>query len=124
MATYLIDYENVKSEGIKGIAQLSEEDRVVIFYSHNADTITFEAMDMIFNSKAQVSKYKILCGGKNALDFQLSTYLGYLIHEAKDSYFYIISKDNGFKHRILYFDTCAFELKIMSIASKVMVSAL
>ena len=41
MATYLIDYENVKSEGIKGIAQLSEEDRVVIFYSHNADTITF-----------------------------------------------------------------------------------
>lgn len=53
MATYLIDYENVKSEGIKGIAQLSEEDRVVIFYSHNADTITFEAMDMIFNSKAQ-----------------------------------------------------------------------
>ena len=59
MATYLIDYENVKSEGIKGIAQLSEEDRVVIFYSHNADTITFEAMDMIFfNSKAQVSKYK------------------------------------------------------------------
>ena len=35
---------------------------------------------------------------KNALDFQLSTYLGYLIHEAKDSYFYIISKDNGFKH--------------------------
>lgn len=98
MATYLIDYENVKSEGIKGIAQLSEEDRVVIFYSHNADTITFEAMDMIFNSKSQVSKYKILCGGKNALDFQLSTYLGYLIHEAKDSYFYIISKDNGFKH--------------------------
>lgn len=98
MATYLIDYENVKSEGIKGIAQLSEEDRVVIFYSHNADTITFEAMDMIFNSKAQVSKYKILCGGKNALDFQLSTYLGYLIQEAKDSYFYIISKDNGFKH--------------------------
>ena len=98
MATYLIDYENVKSEGIKGIIQLSEEDRVVIFYSHNADTITFEAMDMIFNSKAQVSKYKILCGGKNALDFQLSTYLGYLIHEAKDSYFYIISKDNGFKH--------------------------
>ncbi len=98
MATYLIDYENVKSEGIKGVAQLGEDDRVVIFYSHNADTITFEAMDMIFNSKAQITKYKILCGGKNALDFQLSTYLGYLIHEAKDSYFYIISKDNGFKH--------------------------
>lgn len=122
MATYLIDYENVKSEGIKGIAQLSEEDRVVIFYSHNADTITFEAMDMIFNSKAQVSKYKILCGGKNALDFQLSTYLGYLIHEAKDSYFYIISKDNGFKHvvdfwkRTFRFDGYVYSLRQSQMA--------
>lgn len=98
MATYLIDFENVKSDGIRGIAQLGEEDTVVIFYSHNADTITFEAMDMIFSSKANVRKYKIICGGKNALDFQLVTYLGYLIHEAKDSFFYIISKDNGFRH--------------------------
>ena len=69
MATYLIDYENVKSEGIKGIAQLSEEDRVVIFYSHNADTITFEAMDMIFNSKAQVSSTKFCAVEKMHLIF-------------------------------------------------------
>ena len=47
---------------LKELRRLSEEDRVVIFYSHNADTITFEAMDMIFKAKAQVSKYKILCG--------------------------------------------------------------
>lgn len=98
MATYLIDYENVKSEGIRGILQLSEQDTVVIFYSHNADTLTFETMDMIISSKAAVHKYKIVRGGKNALDFQLSTYLGYLIHEGKDSCFYIISKDNGFQH--------------------------
>ena len=98
MATYLIDFENVKSEGIKGITQLDSNDSVVIFYSQNADTITFEAMDMIFSTKASVRKYKILRGGKNALDFQLSTYLGYLIHEGSDSYFYIISRDNGFQH--------------------------
>ncbi len=98
MAAYLIDYENVKSEGIRGILQLCEQDSVIIFYSHNADTLTFETMDMIFGSKATVRKYKIVRGGKNALDFQLSTYLGYLIHEGKDSCFYIISKDNGFQH--------------------------
>ncbi len=98
MAAYLIDYENVKSEGIRGILQLCDQDSVIIFYSHNADTLTFETMDMIFGSKATVRKYKIVRGGKNALDFQLSTYLGYLIHEGKDSCFYIISKDNGFQH--------------------------
>ena len=32
MATYLIDYENVKSEGIKGIMQLSEEDRLFLWF--------------------------------------------------------------------------------------------
>lgn len=98
MAAYLIDFENVKSEGIKGILQLTENDTVIIFYSVNADTLTFETMDMIFNSKAKLQKYKIIHGGKNSLDFQLTTYLGYLIHEGKDNCFYIISNDHGFQH--------------------------
>ena len=98
MAAYLIDFENVKSEGIKGILQLTEKDTVIIFYSVNADTLTFETMDMIFNSKAKLKKYKIIHGGKNSLDFQLTTYLGYLIHEGTDNCFYIISNDHGFQH--------------------------
>lgn len=69
MATYLIDYENVKSEGIKGIAQLSEEDRVVIFYSHNADTITFEAMDMILIQRHRYQSTKFCAVEKMHLIF-------------------------------------------------------
>ena len=100
MATYLIDFENVRSDGLRGINWLSENDTVVIFYSNNADTLTFEAMDLILNSNATIQKYKIARGGKNALDFQLATYLGYLIHENSNPYFYIISKDNGFHYVI------------------------
>lgn len=100
MATYLIDFENVRSDGLKGINWLSENDIVVIFYSNNADTLTFEAMDLILNSNATIRKFKIARGGKNALDFQLATYLGFLIHENKNPYFYIISKDNGFHYVI------------------------
>ena len=100
MAAYLIDFENVKSDGIRGILSLTEKDTVVIFYSQNADSLTFEAMDMIFSTKACVRKFKIIHGGKNSLDFQLSTYLGYLIHEGTDRNFYIISNDKGFQHVI------------------------
>ena len=100
MATYLIDFENVRSDGLRGVNFLSQQDTVVIFYSNNADTLTFEAMDMIMSSKAQIRKFKIARGGKNALDFQLSSYLGFLIHENLNPYFYIISRDNGFHYVI------------------------
>lgn len=100
LATYLIDFENVRSDGLRGVNWLSEHDTVVIFYSNNADTLTFEAMDMILNSNAVIRKFKIARGGKNALDFQLATYLGFLIHENTNPYFYIISRDNGFHYVI------------------------
>ena len=100
LATYLIDFENVRSDGLRGINWLSENDTVVIFYSNNADTLTFEAMDLILNSNAAIRKFKIARGGKNALDFQLATYLGFLIHENENPYFYIISRDNGFHYVI------------------------
>ena len=37
MATYMIDYENVKTGGLNGISRLTEADRVIIFYSENAN---------------------------------------------------------------------------------------
>ena len=42
MAYYLIDFENVKSRGMEGVELLAEEDTVCIFYSDNADSMTFD----------------------------------------------------------------------------------
>ena len=33
---YLIDFENVASEGLSGITYLAPEDEVIIFYSNNS----------------------------------------------------------------------------------------
>lgn len=33
---YLIDFENVHSDGLKGIEQLGEKDKCYIFYSEHA----------------------------------------------------------------------------------------
>ncbi|MBD4634368.1 hypothetical protein GUG51_27715, partial [Xanthomonas citri pv. citri] len=35
-------------------------------------------------------------GTKNALDFQLATYLGYMIAKDKEQEYFLVTKDNGF----------------------------
>ncbi|MDR0821615.1 MAG: hypothetical protein LBN40_04015 [Oscillospiraceae bacterium] len=96
MRIFLIDFENVHSEGIAGVEHLGENDEIVIFYSPNADTLSFELMQKLHISNAKLSYYKIRRGGKNALDFQLSSYLGYLLSTRSKDEIFIVSKDAGF----------------------------
>ncbi len=96
MRLFLIDYENVNSAGLHGIGQLSQQDRVILFYSHSANTISFEAMDEMLSANLMPERVCISQSGKNALDFQLVTFLGYLIAKDKAEEYYIISKDMGY----------------------------
>lgn len=96
MKVYLIDFENVKSKGLTGIDSLTEYDRVIIFYSENADTINFEMHQKVLISKAEIEYFKVHVGGKNALDFQLSTLLGYLVSKNYYSHIFVISNDKSF----------------------------
>ena len=96
MTAYLVDFENVKSDGLNGIGNLKENDRVFIFYSVNADKITFSLHKKINESQAKINYFKVEVGSKNALDFQLVSYLGYLICEDKKDEYVIVSNDHGF----------------------------
>lgn len=98
MAVYLIDFENVTSAGISGIQRLSKEDKVYIFYTVNASNMSFAAHMNLLSSPAEVIYYNVTSGGKNALDFQLASFLGYLISNSEDKDFYIISNDKGYDH--------------------------
>lgn len=97
MAYYLVDYENVKADGMCGVDQLGKKDAVCIFYSENASTLTFGLHESLNRSKAKIVLQKVEVGVKNALDFQLSTYLGYLVseNEGKNETYYIVSEDKG-----------------------------
>lgn len=98
MNHYLVDYENVGPEGMNGIELLNMDSRIYIFYTKNADKLTFNLHIKLNESRAEVFLFKAECGQKNALDFQLSSYLGYLIRGRSDSQnnYFIISKDRGF----------------------------
>ncbi len=97
MNYYLVDFENVKKDGLDGIHKLEKEDRVCILYSKNADSITFEQHKRIMESKAEITLCKVDVGSKNALDFQLATQLGFLIANKEADSYYIVSKDKGFE---------------------------
>lgn len=98
MAVYLVDFENVTSAGISGVQKLTKEDKVYIFYTANAANMSFAAHLNLLSSPAEIIYYNVSSGGKNALDFQLSSFLGYLICQGKEKQFYIISGDRGYEH--------------------------
>lgn len=95
--TYLIDFENVGSDGLVGVNSLTNEDRVIIFYSANSSRMTFRAHQQILTSTARFDYFEVTVGGKNALDHQLGTYLGYLVATSASERYFIVSHDNGFK---------------------------
>lgn len=98
VAIYMIDYENVKTGGLNGISRLTAEDRVIIFYSENANRLTFDLHRRLMECPAKIEYREVSVGGHNALDFQLVTYLGYLIAQDPKGQYLIISYDRGFEY--------------------------
>lgn len=117
MSYYLIDFENVKSRGMEGVELLTEEDTVCIFYSDNADSMTFDLHRKLNETKANIIYHKVAVGTKNALDFQLATYLGYLICEQQREgihpNYFIVTKDNGFTSLLVYWKAQGVPVRII-----------
>lgn len=97
MSFYLIDFENVGEAGFNGIEKLQENDMVIAFYSKNsAPKISVDILGRNVH-QAKIIFIKAEVGTKNALDFQLVSYLGFLARSTKNKeQFCIISHDNGY----------------------------
>ena len=95
---YLIDFENVRTDGIKDLKGVSEGDAIILFYSEQCKNISLDVIDSIMKLKVQYSSFKAKVGTKNALDFQLAAHLGYLIGQGnnQESKYYIVSNDKGY----------------------------
>ena len=98
MACILIDLENEKGTVLEGISLLnfSKNDEIVVFYSNSVPYITMELHKEFETIKAKKEYIKVETGKTNALDFQLSTYLGFCIQKNPKNNYYIVSKDRDF----------------------------
>lgn len=114
MRYYFIDYENVHQSGLNGIEKLTENDKLIIFYTTNAETLTFSLYEKLILCKAEIQLYKVQCGGKNALDFQLATFLGYILGQNTDIDCHIISNDKGYEYVRNFWKEKNVKIKISS----------
>ncbi len=94
MANYYIDYENVHNEGLKGVYQLQQGDKLTLFYSSKADTLKIDVVRQLMDCSAEIQFEKIVNGVENALDFQLITAL--MCNYVPEERYYIISRDKGY----------------------------
>lgn len=96
MNYFLVDFENVKTDGIKKLVGTKKGDKIITF-SENCKNISLDIIENIKEQNIKLSYYKADTGTKNALDFQLSSYLGYLIGKKGDSAkYHIVSNDKGY----------------------------
>ncbi|MDE6751321.1 MAG: hypothetical protein K2J59_00920, partial [Eubacterium sp.] len=98
MAVFLIDYENESGNVLAGISLLGlkRNDEIIFFYSKNASQLTMDLHKELESVKAKKLYIEAEPGKKNALDFQLVSYLGACIKEYPKKKYYIVSKDGGF----------------------------
>lgn len=105
MATYLIDYENTGVKGLYGIEKLQEDDLIVVFYGPKTGAVPFDDHVRISSAVSHVEYIKTSKTAKNYLDFQLATYLGYLIAHTGVKEYCVVSKDGGYDSVIDFWKT-------------------
>lgn len=82
---YFVDYESIHQAGLNGIDKLSENDKVIIFYTPSNETLTFAMYKKMIRCKADIELHRVQNGGKDALNFQLCTFLGYIIGDSSET---------------------------------------
>ena len=98
MKYYLLDYENVNTAGLDGLMDLPADSKIILFYTRNSNKIDLGVVNQLRDMEAELSIVEVH-HGKQALDIQLASYLGYLIGtEPEDTEYYIISKDKGYRN--------------------------
>ena len=85
MNIFLIDYENVHSNGFIGISKLKKKDKLYIFYSIKSENINIDVINSLLKKKVSFKMFKLNKSDKNALDFQLVLFLGMCIKKYKES---------------------------------------
>ena len=99
---YLIDCENVGESGLVGIDQLPKADEAVLFFGKMQTSLSMETHNMLMRAKCKISSIQMTQTGRNYLDMQLATHMGYMMKEKTKAEFTIVSKDKGFDSTVDY----------------------
>ena len=110
MNLIFVDFENVHNTGFDGLENLTENEIVYLFYSKNTPHLPMDVVAKISKSPADIELIESGVG-KNAMDFVIASYLGYMINEHDDNVdYYILSKDKGYKPLVDFWEDWNVEI--------------
>ena len=92
---YLVDTENVGSVWIKLLANLPKQDEIILFFTEHSPAVSYTDLISLLDHTDRFEFVKCYAG-RNGLDFQLVTYLGYMLRNASKTEYLIVSNDYGF----------------------------
>ena len=121
--TYLVDTENVGTVWKKILPELKKNDSLILFYTQNSPGVSYHALNEILSYGAT---FEMIEGytGRNALDFQIVTYLGYLLKSASKTEYTIVSNDAGYDAVIKFWTERDYQVnrltteKILNLSKK------
>lgn len=98
MKMYFVDYENINGKSLKPTLDISRGDIVFIFYTNACRNISDSTIKLIGDKGGFLKTFKVKNGVRNALDFQLSSYIGYIISKNFFANYklIIVSGDKGY----------------------------
>lgn len=100
---YLIDGENVNIESLKDMQKLDSSDTVLFFGRKEKKDQSKKMENFKKTCKCKIKTMLVKATTKNALDFQIISYLGILIGQNLDAEYYIVSIDRGYDASIELF---------------------
>lgn len=95
---YLVDYENVGSNGLSGCKNMTASDHIIIFFTQNARKI--DMVEIANHGTAELKMIEIPAG-KQSADIHIGSYLGYLAGKSKCN-IVIISNNTDFDNVIKF----------------------
>ena len=100
MSIYLIDTENVQTKFVQLIDSLDSGDTIMLFMIQDKHNMSLHIDDILNIKQKNITIEVIDCysgkAKKNALDFQLVSYLGYMVSNQDRQRYVIVSNDSGF----------------------------
>lgn len=111
---YLVDTENVGSTWKDLLPIKMGADQILLFFTENSPNVSYSDLQLILQFPDRFEMIK--CNpGKNGLDFQLVSYLGYLLKTASKSNYVIVSNDNGFDAVVKFWQERGMSVSRMNV---------
>lgn len=100
---FVMDMENTNNFGFLTKYEITKKDEVVLFLSDKSKPIVSRDLQYIIDNKINLKSEFVSVGTKNAMDFQIVSYISLNIKSNRE--YYIVSDDKGYDTVIDYMAT-------------------